>query len=368
MYFAVSTIIMNKTITLVINQLLQNRWASHLIFWITLLAYYSIVMSSAYEGSYVDIVFHNAIILIPQILASYTLIYILIPKLLYKKKHFLFFISLLACFYIFSALGRIMVVHIVEELYRKPPFSQESIYEILTELEHLLRSYIYKIFMPVFVVLIIKLIKERLIEKNKLEVLHKEKATAELNFFKAQIHPHFLFNTLNNIYTLTLQKSDKAADTVLKLSEMLDYMLYQCNDDSVSIDKEIKLIENYIDLEKLRYGDRLQLEFQKEIGNSNAKIAPLILVSLIENAFKHGASGAIAEPIIKIAIKEDKGQLKFTLWNTKPIQAQKDETNFKKGIGLSNIEKQLNLLYPKKHQFKIIEKETSYKAILEISL
>ena len=145
-------------------------------------------------------------------------------------------------------------------------------------------------------------------------------------------------------------------------------MLYQCNDEKVAINKEIKLIQNYIDLEQLRYGDRLELNFNHNIDNLNTQIAPLILISLIENAFKHGVSGSINKPVIKIDIKVEKGQMDFSIFNTKNKIEQDDNTNFKKGIGVSNTKSQLQLLYPNKHQLKIIEEEFSYHVKLRVDL
>lgn len=189
-----------------------------------------------------------------------------------------------------------------------------------------------------------------------------------LTFLKAQIHPHFLFNTLNNLYVLTLQKSEKAPTTVLKLSEMLDYILYQCNDTRVTIEKETALIQNYIELEKLRYGDRLKLELEENIDNKNVLIAPLVLISIVENAFKHGASGAIDTPTIKISIEVKNHQLSFHVYNTKARIAQKDETNYKHGIGLKNTKKQLELLYPDRHSIEIKEEDVSYSVKLDVDL
>ena len=223
-------------------------------------------------------------------------------------------------------------------------------------------------YLPVFLVVSVKLIKERFEEKNRQEILQKEKVTAELNFMKAQIHPHFLFNTLNNLYVLTLQKSDKASETVLKLSEMLDYMLYKCNSNRVTIGEEVQLIQNYINLEQLRYGDRLEVVFNMNIDSDQTQIAPLILVSLIENAFKHGASGSVAAPKIAIEFRVEKNELQFSIYNTKPGQAQKDETNFKKGIGLKNIKNQLSLIYPERHILEIKETKESYLVNLTIQL
>ncbi|OUS01690.1 hypothetical protein A9Q86_06910 [Flavobacteriales bacterium 33_180_T64] len=301
-------------------------------------------------------------------LAAYTFIYFQVPKLLFKKKYVLFILSFILSSYILTVAARVLVVHVIEELFRPRPFEQESFLEILTDFKALYARYYLGVYFPALILYMIKLVQEQFSKKNIVEQLEKEKFSAELNFFKAQIHPHFLFNTLNNLYVLTLQKSEKASETVLKLSEMLDYMLYQCNDDRVTIDKEIKLIQNYIDLEQLRYGDRLQLKFDQNIDNTQTQIAPLILVSLIENAFKHGASGAIKNPQIKINIKIKNSHLDFSVFNTKTKLKQEDKTNFKKGIGVSNTKRQLQLLYPNKHEFKINEEDLSYHVKLRVDL
>lgn len=349
-----------------IDYIQQRRWLSHVLFWLFLVLFQSIDIESQYrqEGFPVQ----NFIMLIPKILATYTLIYFQIPKLLYKKKYILFTISILIFAYIFTVIARIFVVYIVEGMLREGSFRQEPILEIVTDVKALYnRSYLW-IYFPSFIMLVIKLIKETFERNKHVEQLEKEKFSAELSYFKAQIHPHFLFNTLNNLYALTVQKSDKASDTVLKLSEMLDYMLYQCNDDRVSIDKEIQLIQNYLDLEQLRYGDRLDLIYNHTVDNKNTKIAPLILISLIENAFKHGVSGSIEDPKIKIDLTVEKDQLHFSVFNTKNKMVQDDMTDFKQGIGLNNTKKQLKLLYPEKHSIKIIEEDISFKVILNIDL
>ena len=149
---------------------------------------------------------------------------------------------------------------------------------------------------------------------------------------------------------------------------MLDYMLYQCNDNKVSIEKEMQLIQNYVDLESLRYGDRLQLEFEKEIDNSQTQIAPLILISIVENAFKHGASGTIAKTVIKIKVKVQNQKLSFEVFNTKSKLKQKDDTNYKDGIGLKNTKKQLELTYPNQFRIQLNEEDVSYTVKLDVDL
>lgn len=347
--------------------ILQKRWLSHVLFWILLLLCYTLAMKDGY-GSIYESFNRNIILLLPQIIASYYLIYFLFPRFLYKEKYVLFGILFLIGTYVFSFLARVLVIYVVEELYRELPFRQESLLEIATDVKRLYQDFFYKVYLPVFLFSSVKLIKERFEEKSRSELLKKEKVTAELNFMKAQIHPHFLFNTLNNLYVLTLQKSDEASETVLKLSEMLDYMLYKCNENRVTIAEEIQLIQNYIDLEKLRYGNRLELGFNKNIDDSQTQIAPLILISLIENAFKHGASGTVTIPKIKIEIAVKNKQLLFSIFNTKPTHVQKDFTNFKKGIGLVNTKSQLQLLYPNKYSMEILEDKTSYNVKLQINL
>lgn len=358
---------MQDYISRAIDYIHERRWLSHVLFWLVLLLIQSLGIESLY-GNQQDIFTHKGIMLLPKILAAYTLIYYQVPEFLYKKRYVLFLGSFIVSSYIFAVMARILNVHLIEEIVRVPPFVQESVLEIITDIKALYARYYLGVYFPALIMYMIKLLKEKFYKKREMEQLEKEKVSAELNFFKAQIHPHFLFNTLNNLYTLTLKKSDQASDTVLKLSEMLDYMLYQCNDERVSIEKEIKLIRNYIDLEQLRYGDRLQLEFDHDIDNPNTRIAPLLLISLIENAFKHGASGAISDPIIKIGITVKEEQLQFSIYNSKAKQEQNDDTDFKKGIGMSNTKRQLELVYPGKHDLEINEEDLSYHVKLHVDL
>ncbi len=358
---------MKDYFSLIIEYVRNRTWLSHVLFWISIL----LIQTFGSTADYVQLnsIFgHKLIMLVPKMMAAYALIYYQVPKLLYKKKYLLFFISFALSSYLFSAIARVMVVHIVETLFRPQPFTQESISEIFGDLYKLYFHYYLGVYFPAILLFILMLVNESMEKRTVLEQLSKEKFSAELNFLKGQIHPHFLFNTLNNLYVLTMQKSEKAPETVLKLSEMLDYMLYQCNDKKVTVEKEMQLIQNYIDLESLRYGNRLQLDFEKEIDNSQTQIAPLILISIVENAFKHGASGTIAKTVIKIKVKVQDQKLSFEVFNTKSKLAQKDETNYKDGIGLKNTIKQLELIYPNQFQIQLNEEDTSYTVKLDVDL
>ncbi len=145
-------------------------------------------------------------------------------------------------------------------------------------------------------------------------------------------------------------------------------MLYQCKDDKVLINKEIELLKHYIDLEKLRYGDRLRLDLKYTIENSRTLIAPLILISIVENAFKHGVSGTIEQAIIKIDLEVKNNRMYFNVYNTKSDIVQPDEMQYKEGIGIRNVKRQLELIYPDRYEWKVEENEHAYEVQLWINL
>jgi len=350
----------------IVDKILKNRPLTHLMFWCVILILQSQVF--LYVGHDFKVVLVSTLALLPSIVfAAYLLTYYQLPKLAYKKKYIQFVISLLFSMYIFTFLGRVITIYLAEPyLGIEESPSLDYIGRVAGGIDRLARNYLLAVYLAPILMASIKLIKQRSQVRSELDALEKEKATSELNFLKTQIHPHFLLNTLNNIYALTLKKSDLAPDSVLRLSEMLTYVLYRCSDKYVPIVNEIKLLDNYIALEKLRYGENLKLSFTKEISNQEAKIAPLILLSIIENAFKHGASGATEIPEITIKLSETDGHLYFSVFNSK--ENENNDGLIKAGIGGQNIKKQLDLLYQNNYDYQVIENETTHQVILKISL
>lgn len=349
-----------------IDKILQNRVLSHILFWLAVLLAAPFFSELNGDNTW-EAFIYRAVGLPMKILAAYTLVYYQIPTFLQKGKYVQFILSFMLSLYVFCVLYRINNVYIAETL-TGDTVIKESIWEIITQPYFTIGVYLFRVYFFGFLFLFIKIVKNRAEEKNQIELLYKEKAVSELNFLKAQIHPHFLFNTLNNLYALTLDKSDKAPKVVEKLSEMLDYMLYQGNDERVPIQREIDLIQNFIDLEMLRYGDRLALTFDQKIEDTSAEIAPLVLLSIVENAFKHGASGAIGKPKIDISLQVSAGILYFRVFNTKPFTPQKDEQNYRGGIGAKNIQRQLELIYPNRYTWEVQEGKDSYEVQLQIEL
>lgn len=204
------------------------------------------------------------------------------------------------------------------------------------------------------------------VEKKELE--YKTTQT-ELNFLRSQINPHFLFNTLNNLYALTLKKSDTAPETVLKLSEIMRYMLYECNERKVLLSKEINYLKNYIELEKLRLHDSfdIKVEINGEVGTH--KLSPLLLTPFIENAFKHGITQQLIKGYIHVILNISDDWLELIIKNSKqqngPIEKPKKKSG---GIGLQNVKRRLEILYPKTHELNIENKLNEYNINLKVKL
>ncbi|MFY0629295.1 MAG: histidine kinase [Flavobacteriaceae bacterium] len=352
----------NKTF---IDSILQNTLLLHIVFWIIYLLF-SITMASLNSGKLIQELIKYLALLPSQLMASYILIYFQIPKLSLKKRYVTFFISLIITGYFFSAFARFCMVHIAEPFFREE-FVQETILEIISDTSFLFSVYFPSVYTVAFILLIIRNIRKRAEEQQHIEILKKEKATNELKFLRAQVQPHFLFNTLNNLYALTLAKSDLAPEVVLKLSEMLDFILYQSNQSEIPIEKELELIQGFTELEKLRYGDSLDLRFDYKVDNMNTMIAPLILLPFVENAFKHGAKG-IENPVIKIDIKAISEKLIFEIYNKKSSLITDDKENIRGGIGITNLQRQLELNYPEKYTLVVENEADFYKVQLTINL
>ncbi|WP_298547239.1 histidine kinase [uncultured Aquimarina sp.] len=349
-----------------LDSILQNRVLSHVLFWCSFLVIFTI-LGVLDSGTFKPNALTNLAMLPSQIAAAYLLNYYQLPKLLLRKRYFLFLISLVLSVYFLSAFARFNVVHIVEPFFREN-FEQETIKEILLDFIYIFSVYCPAVYTYALIMLAVKAIKTRFEEKHQIEILQKEKATSELKFLKAQIQPHFLFNTLNNLYALTLAKSDLAPKVVLKLSELLDFILYQSDQAYIPIEKEIELIQGFIDLESLRYGNALDVTFKKEVKNLNSPIAPLVLLPLIENAFKHGVSSDPKNAKIYIDLLVSDNAIKFKVFNTKRNDSVKQVTNKKSGIGTSNLKRQLEINYPNAYRLEIDEQRDSYFVELLIDL
>jgi len=362
----------------------RNRLASHLLFWLVVLLI-SVVSAKYYDGNEFTLSWGftgSGLYLINQVIATYFLTYFIIPQLFFSKRYGLALTSFIVGSYLICVLARFIIVRIAEPLAGQAPKASETNMNILTDLPKLIFVYFFHIFSLAFVFLFIKLLKDQLEIQRRALTLEKDKAATELKLLKAQLNPHFLFNTLNNIYSLSLMGSPATSESIGRLAEILDYILYRCNNLLVPLSGELALLNNYICLEKLRYDERLKVNFTiggQEAGRMHAgsqgpaaeaglpeiRIAPLLLLSIVENAFKHGAGQGIGDVTIGIALEYANAQFRCRVSNTcKPGPGQGSSGS----IGLPNLRHQLELIYPGKHELTITRTETLFTINLSLDL
>jgi len=340
----------------------SRKTLGHLLFWCVMLVYY---VSSAWphESDKVFLFERMFSKTIVQIMLSYLFIYLLIPHFIIKKKRVQFAILSLVAVYsayvLHTAIRCFYLLPKYPEIYRyRPPL---DFMERITNGYAFISSITGLIF-PAIILIVIDYYRKQ----KELVSLKEQKRTTELRLLKHQLNPHFLFNTLNNLYALALKKSDKTPEIIEKLSDILDYILYKCETNYVAIVNEVKLIENYISLEKVRYGKRLDIRFDYTV-KEGIEIAPLLLLTLVENAFKHGVNQEIKMAFIDIQLRVKGKEIIFMIENTKPKIEPKEGEQQRSSIGLRNIEKQLQLLYPRnQYTLNIEESKDSFKVNLNL--
>ena len=340
------------------------RIVYHIIFWLIVGFFYFLVFNWNSAFREVSIIFSIGLLPV-AILVTYLFNYLLVPRYLWEKRYGrFFFVSFIIQLHATRLSFLIVFFALIYILETEASLEPAVLHP---ELQAISLNFI------VFFAISIKQIKRAFfiqqekneIEKTKLNTELKLKE-AELKILKAQIHPHFLFNTLNNLYGLTLEKSDSAPDLVLKLSEILDYILYRCNDKKVPLNAEIENLKNYISIEKLRYTEKLELKIEFPENYDDLQIAPLILLPFVENAFKHGVSNFPDGAFVETKISCSGNTLNFKIENSRNPELGKSGPA--SGIGLKNVRKRLDLVYPEKYNLNISEKEKTFSVNLTIEL
>ncbi len=332
----------------------------HLLFWFSVFLFYLYVFGFNSRDMKINIAFSSFLMPI-TITTCYAVVYYLIPKYLLLKKYYSFLLYSLYTFVltafavvlsVFYALIFILDLKIVElPIARSFPFILIAVYLVifLASGITLLRHYYGS-----------KTNNDKLLNKV-LETQLKLKEQ-ELKYLKMQIHPHFLFNTLNTLYGFALSKAEETPDMILKLSNLLDYLLYQVDKPMVSLASEIDHIQDYIDLERTRFSDSLDIEMKTQGITPDMEVAPMLFIPFVENSFKHGKSKE-GKLQIRIDISVELGSIYFNISNSirEHLEVEKGE-----GIGLKNIEKRLSMIYPEKHDLKVEEKESMFHVQLRI--
>jgi LytS/YehU family sensor histidine kinase len=290
----------------------------------------------------------------------YLINYALIPRFLNSKNYLKLGIYIFLLLLIVPLIARIFTMWISENpINSGNPINLESLFD------YNLLPFYFEIGLITFIAITIKLVRKDKDDRELKHQLEQEKMRVELFALKNQLNAHFLFNTLNNIYGLTIKKSDLAPRSVLMLSQMLNTVLYETSNQIYSLQKELEFIDNYVELERLRYGVRLDVSIEKNIEYLDVQIPPMILFPFVENSFKHGVRKTSKKSWIKMCVISSLNQLDFEISNSK-ISVKKDLENENGGVGLENIGRRLDLLYPSRHKLIIGEYEKSYSVKLTI--
>ena len=290
--------------------------------------------------------------------AYYSLKHVFIPRLFNQKKYFLFVVGLIftsVLLHVFMYVNDLTWFH---KLGKWEPTS-------FTFYNYLQKSIQY--YSPAMILLAWETQVHSIKERKRIQELENEKLSTELKYLKAQLNPHFLFNTLNNLYAEVITNSERAPKMILQLSSILDYVLYKSQEKTVPLKDEIEVINDFLALEKIRYGDRLELHIDVA-EQSSALVSPLLFLSLVENAFKHGVRKGIELAIVRIAIKEKEDQVYCMVWNSKSQYQNVERDEYRKGLGLSNIKRQLNITYPDLHVIEIVDKEDEFCVEVKIKI
>ncbi|GAB5473930.1 MAG: sensor histidine kinase [Maribacter sp.] len=336
----------------------------HILFWSVYFIFNTLRWSS-FHNDFMYSLKTNLIGFPIHMALAYFNIYYLMPKYVYKGRYFSFIILILLALIIMLLLKYNLTYYLVSTMVMP---------EIAPDISHLTIDYAIQTMLgEIYVISFVTAIKitiDRLRENNKIHDLEKRQLRAELKFLRSQVSPHFFFNTLNNIYSLTLEKSDKAPAVILKLSEFMRYLLYSTNKPRQDLKNELDSIQNYIDLERIRFDDSLQIDVAISGELEHKKIAPMLLIPLVENCFKHGANKRIGKVDICIDAKVVDDFLYFKVSNTLPTKGlSKPEFLENSGIGLSNVKKRLELGYdPKDYALEIFEQEDKYRVNLKLKV
>lgn len=340
---------------------LQKRILRHCLFWACLFSVFSLIVyfSPVNDGTKPGgSVLTSLLFLVFMAVPIYINLLWLFPKYLLKGKP-LHYLALLGTLMISYSMLCWPIFNLIDRLI--PNGGDDS--ELTGWLFPLSIFFLFSIF--VVFTSGIKFARDWFKQNRRNKEIERQQLTSELNFLRTQVNPHFLFNTLNNLYALTLKKSDNAPDVVLKLSEMMRYMLYECDVRRVPLQKEIDYIRNYIALEELRLDESSKIKLEIE-GNLNGQvIAPLLFTPLIENSIKHGLGTTVNNAWVNIKINLRENYLRFSIHNSKHGEKRMHKEG---GIGLINIKRRLQLLYPTSHTLTQEETETTYKVDLAIKL
>src|SRR5215203_4419493 len=329
------------------KKILQHRAVYHILFWVGIIVYWGWGFGTS--NNY-KLTFLFGILQLPgHLLVVYPLLYLLIPRYLIKKQYLFFLLGFSGLLVAAASYNYLVcvILNTPQGIVRGTPMPYIHVAGIAGS---------------------IKLVKHWYQAQQKTAEVQKERLIAELELLKSQIHPHFLFNTLNNLYAHTLSQSAQSPEIVLKLSQLLRFMIYDTKSEFIQLNKEVELLKNYVDLEQLRYGNRLDISISVTGESEGKMIAPLLLLPFVENSFKYGTSNQLDTCWINLDIDIEDERMYVKLVNSKDPDLKTDGFPTARGFGLSNVKRRLELLYPNAYSLVIKDEEDMFLVSLTLPL
>ena len=339
------------------SQLLPSPWVYHSFFWLAYYIFAALISFSIHHIADPRFYWQLLTLIPPDMALVYLYLFVLRRSLLNKRNIPLYVLSILAGMSIEALIN--LDLHGLYARQGSRYYASSGTYTTENFAAQVLNC-IYLLGLATAA----KFTKDWMLQKQQLQQIEKMQVSTELAFLRSQIQPHFFFNTLNNLYSLTLQGSPQAPEVVLKLSAVMSYMLYESGAPLVPLQKEIGNLENYMALEELRFGARLSLSFEKKGAWESVYIPPLLLLVFVENGFKHGMSQIAGQGHIHLLLQVDPGELTFHIDN--PVANSRPRQH--PGIGLKNVIRRLDLLYGPRYQLDLREADHTFHVTLKIPL
>lgn len=343
---------MDKQKLNILKRLFKNRVLQHILFWSLSFLILTNVLKVSVEIKKIDIIY-TAIFHVPIVLIVYLNLKFLFPVLLEKGKYFFYSISVLALISFGAGFYLILFNSWIDYIFSGYYFiAYYGFFDI---------SLYFVIY--IFVTSLLRLARGWF----QLQEIEKEKTVAELKALKSQINPHFLFNSLNSIYSLARKNSAQVSEKVIQLSDLMRHIIYDSEVEFILLSKEIEMIRNYIELQNLRTPEKEKIELEVVGKVEEKKVAPLIFLPFVENSFKHGLKSGAEHPFVKIKIEVLPDDLIFEIENSKGKTSEPVVSKYK-GIGIENVKKRLGLIYPNQHSLHLSETDKIFKVVLKIKL
>ena len=341
---------MKRYFKIAFRRLTKDRIFQHILFWcLSFLILMNILKVSA-EVKRIDLIY-TTIFHIPIILIVYLNLNVLFTLFWEKGRYFLYGISVLLLAALGSGFYIILFDSWIDYIFTGYYFiAYYSFWDILLYFAvYLFATSLFRLARGWF----------------RLQEIEKEKTLSELKALKSQVNPHFLFNSLNSIYSLARKKSEEVPDKIIQLSDLMRHIIYDSNVDFISLEKEVEMVQNYIELQNLRTHENNKIEFETCGDIKGKKIAPLIFLPFVENSFKHGLKGGAKNAYVKIKLEGTGKVINFEIENSKGTSIEVYNSKYK-GIGIENVKRRLDLIYPNLHSLKISDNENTFKVLLQL--